>query len=255
MMRQLSPRVVAIIPARFGSQRLEAKPLADIAGKPMVQHVYERVSQAKLVTSVLVATDDERIASAVRSFGGHAVMTPVNLASGSDRIAYVARSLPEADIVVNVQGDEPLLVPGMIDEAVQILLDDATVNVATLVRSIEHEADLLNPGMVKVVLGKGGDCLYFSRSPIPFGREFETGRWAQQHLYFKHIGIYVFRRGFLMQFSEMLPTPLEMAEKLEQLRILEHGFGIRAAITQHDSIPVDTAEDLERVRAIIMQSI
>lgn len=242
-------RTVAIIPARYASQRLPAKPLADIAGKPMIQHVYERASKATLVNAVLVATDDERIAAAVRAFGGHAVMTPSSLQSGSDRIAYVARSMADTDIVVNVQGDEPLLAPAMIDEAVRPLLENPAIPVGTLVRRIETPLELANPGIVKVVLDKDGYCLYFSRSVIPYGRDHLPEEWLDRSAYYKHVGLYVFRREFLLHYARLPRTPLEIAEKLEQLRILEHGYKIKAAITTHDSKPVDTVEDLERIRA------
>ncbi len=246
-------RVVAIIPARYGSLRLPAKPLADICGKPMVQHVYERAAKATLINAVLVATDDERIASVVRGFGGHAVMTPESLQTGTDRIAYVARSLADADIVVNVQGDEPLIEPAMIDEAVEPLTMDASINMGTLVRRIEDNAELTNPGIVKVVCDRDGNGLYFSRSPIPFGRDIPQNEWLKNHAYYKHIGLYVFRREFLSKYTEMAQTPLECTEKLEQLRILENGYKIRCAVTSYDSVPVDTAEDLEKVRAIMLQ--
>jgi 3-deoxy-manno-octulosonate cytidylyltransferase (CMP-KDO synthetase) len=244
-------RVVAIIPARYASQRLPAKPLADIAGKPMVQHVYERTVRATLVHDVLVATDDERIASAVRAFGGRAIMTPESCQSGTDRIASVARDLQHADIIINVQGDEPLIEPAMIDEAVRPLLHGSSIPVGTLVRRIETESDLINPNIVKVVLDRTGTCLYFSRSAIPFGRDRAPNDWLRYHVYFKHIGLYVFRRDFLLRYAEMHQTPLEQAEKLEQLRILEYGYAIRAVETTYDSVPVDTPEDLERVRAVI----
>ncbi|MEK9139158.1 MAG: 3-deoxy-manno-octulosonate cytidylyltransferase [Bacteroidota bacterium] len=246
-----SGRVVAIIPARYASQRLPAKPLADICGKPMVQHVYERAAHARLVNAVLVATDDERIASTVRGFGGHAVMTPESLQTGTDRIAYVARSLPDADIIVNVQGDEPLIEPTMIDEAVGPLVDDNSIKVGTLVRRLESEDELANPGIVKVVLDRKGFGLYFSRSPIPFGRDSRQPEWLKRHSYYKHIGLYVFRREFLNLFAELAPTPLERMEKLEQLRILENGYKIKCTVTSFDSMPVDTQEDLDKVRGII----
>jgi len=254
MSKSQKDRVIAIIPARYASQRLPAKPLADIAGKPMVQHVYERTARATLVHTVLVATDDERIASAVRSFGGHAVITPESCQNGTDRIAFVAKSLKDADIVINVQGDEPLIEPAMIDEAVRPLLDDRNTHMGTLVRRIESEADLVNPNIVKVVLDRDGRCLYFSRSAIPFGRDRAQHDWLQHHTYYKHIGLYVFRRDLLLRYAEMHQTPLERMEKLEQLRILEHGFPIKAVVTLHDSITVDTTDDLERVRALILKT-
>jgi 3-deoxy-manno-octulosonate cytidylyltransferase (CMP-KDO synthetase) len=247
------PRVVVIIPARYGSQRLPAKPLADICGKPMVQHVYERAARATLVNAVLVATDDERIASVVRGFGGRVVMTPESLQTGTDRIGYVARSLADADIVVNVQGDEPVIEPAMIDEAVLPLVRDSSILVGTLVRKIESNDELTNPGIVKVVLDCEGNGMYFSRSPIPFGRDLPPGAWLRYHTYYKHIGLYVFRREFLNTFTAMSQTPSERSEKLEQLRILENGYKIHCTVTSFDSIPVDTREDLDEVRVIVKQ--
>lgn len=241
---------VAIIPARYASERLPGKPLVDIAGKPMIQHVYERACRATLVHRVLVATDDPRILAAVQSFGGEAVMTPSTLQSGSDRIAYVARSLPDADIVVNVQGDEPLIEPDMIDEAILPLRRDGALVAGTLVRRISDERDLRNPSIPKVVLDNDGFCLYFSRSPIPFLRDSGEREWTSVGMFYKHIGLYVYRRAFLLTYAALPRTPLEVLEKLEQLRILEHGYRIKAVVTSHDSTPVDTAADLEKVRAL-----
>ncbi|MDH3252384.1 MAG: 3-deoxy-manno-octulosonate cytidylyltransferase [Ignavibacteria bacterium] len=242
--------IVAIIPARYGSTRLAGKPLADINGKPMIRHVYERVQQATLVDKVLVATDDRRIALAVESFGGQAVMTSATMTTGTDRIAFVARSVPDADIVVNVQGDEPLIVPEMIDEAVTPLINDTSVSVGTLVREIRSLEELRNPNIVKVVMSVHGSALYFSRAVIPYGRDLQEEELLRRHRFYKHIGLYVFRREFLIRLPEMAQTPLELTEKLEQLRILESGVAIRATLTQHDSIPVDTQADLDRVREI-----
>lgn len=247
------PRVVVIIPARYASQRLPGKPLLEIAGKPMIRHVVGRAQQATGVHAVVVATDDARIAEAVRAFGGLAVMTPETLRSGSDRVAHVAASLTEADIVVNVQGDEPLLEPAMIEEAVAPLLHDPSVLCGTLARTLQDVQDLHSSGIVKVVVDRNGDALYFSRSPIPFARDGQPEEWLSLHTYYKHIGLYVFRREFLLQYASLPQTPLEMTEKLEQLRILEHGYRIRVTITHHDSIPVDTPEDLERVRSLFTQ--
>lgn len=240
---------VAIIPARYASERLPGKPLADIGGKPMIQHVYERTSLAKRVHRVIIATDDKRIASAVRAFGGEAVMTPPSLRSGSDRIAYAARSLKEAKIIVNVQGDEPLIVPDMIDQAITPLWEDNTLVAGTLVRRIGSEHELRNPSIPKVVLDRQGYCLYFSRSPIPFVRDHD--QWTVAGDFYKHIGLYVYRREFLLRFSTLPQTPLELLEKLEQLRILEHGYRIKAVETSFDTIPVDTPDDLEKVRKLI----
>ena len=246
-----SLHIVAIIPARYGSRRLPAKPLVEIAGKPMIQHVYERASLASLVDTVLVATDDERVASAVRTFGGNAVMTPASLQTGTDRTAFVARTIPEADIVVNVQGDEPLIESQMIDEAIQPMLENSEITAGTLVKRIQREEELINPNVVKVVLDTNGYCLYFSRSVIPFGQALRRDDWLTHLTYYKHIGLYVFRREFLIQYAAMNPTPLEQSENLEQLRILEHGFRIKGTVTSYDSSPVDTQEDLNAVRALV----
>ncbi len=214
----------------------------------MIQHVYEQAKQSRLLTDVIVATDDARIESAVKKFGGNAVMTPTTLQSGSDRIAFAARSL-EADIIVNVQGDEPLIDPRVIDQTVQLLLDDAAAVVGTAVKRITSLDDLLTPSVVKVVLDKNHFALYFTRSLVPFVRDSaEVTEWLKYAVFYKHLGIYVYRSAFLQVFTSLAPTLLEQAEKLEQLRILENGYRIKAAITEHDSIPVDTQEDLERVR-------
>ncbi len=247
-------RTVAIIPARYASTRLPGKPLLDICGKPMIQHVVERTRQAKLVDEVVVATDDTRIMDAVVSFGGKAVMTPPELPSGSDRIAFVARSMTEVDCVVNVQGDEPLIVPAMIDEAIAPLLADHQIVAGTLVREVETPEELLSPSVVKVVLDHDGYCLYFSRSTIPFLRDVPLSDWLGMSVHYKHIGLYVYRREFLLHYMELPPTPLETLEKLEQLRILEHGYRIKAVATTHNSVSVDTAEDVERVRKLMRGS-
>jgi 3-deoxy-manno-octulosonate cytidylyltransferase (CMP-KDO synthetase) len=244
-------RTVAIIPARFASQRLPGKPLVDICGKPMIQHVVERTRQAKLVDDVVVATDDVRIMDVVQSFGGHAVMTPTELPSGSDRIANVARSLPDAEHIVNVQGDEPMIVPAMIDEAVEPLVTDRRIVAGTLVRKIDTPEELLSPSVVKAVLDHDGYCLYFSRSTIPFLRDQTVSDWLGQGVHYKHIGLYVFTREFLMRYSELPALRLELLEKLEQLRVLEYGYRIKAVVTTHNSISVDTTEDLERVRKLM----
>jgi 3-deoxy-manno-octulosonate cytidylyltransferase (CMP-KDO synthetase) len=242
-------RAVAIIPARYASQRLPGKPLVDIGGRPMIQRVYERARRAASLNSVVVATDDERIANAVADFGGTAIMTSPELPSGTDRVAAAARRVHDAEIIVNVQGDEPLLVPEMVDEAVAVVAGSDAV-AGTLVKKIDNDTELFNSNIVKVVLSGKGECLYFSRSPIPFGRDLAQQEWRRAHPYYKHIGLYVFRRAFLLQYAALPPTPLERAEKLEQLRILEHGYRISAAVTTHDSIPVDTPDDLEKVRLI-----
>lgn len=250
-MSALATRTVVIIPARYGSTRLPGKPLMEICGKPMIQHVVERAGKATLVERVLVATDDQRIVDAVHGFGGEAVMTSPECRSGTDRIAEVVRSMSGVDIVVNVQGDEPLIPPAMIDAAIKPLWDDPLMLVGTLVRRITRVEELNDPAVPKVALDRSGRCLFFTRSPIPYGRDIPPEAWLEQHTYYRHIGIYVFRRSFLLRFASLEQTPLERAEQLEQLRILEHGYSIHAAVTQEESLAVDTPADLERVRGIM----
>ncbi len=236
--------VVAIIPARYQSSRLPGKALADIGGRPMIEHVYRRASAATSVSSVLVATDDERILEAVMSFGGVACLTSPDHQSGTDRLAEVAAEL-SADIIVNVQGDEPLIDPAMIDEAIEPLLADPLVVMSTLRRRIDDPADLQNPNVTKVVVDREGYALYFSRAAIPFVR----GGCPPARAW-RHIGLYVYRRDLLLQLASLEPTELERSEALEQLRALEHGIRILAVETNFDSIGVDTPEDLERVRRL-----
>lgn len=244
-------KVIAVIPARYGSQRLPAKPLVDLLGKPMVQRVYEQAAKANLVDRVIVATDDRRIADVVRSFGGDVMLTSPEIASGSDRVAAVAQEV-DGDIFVNVQGDEPLIPPPMIDEGIRLLIDDPSAKVGTLAKKIEREEELFNPSVVKVVIDKNQRALYFSRSTIPFIRdEADQRRWLSRHTYFKHFGLYVYRREFLLIYSKLPPSPLEQAEKLEQLRILENGTDIKVGFTQYESIAVDTADDVQRVLQIL----
>jgi 3-deoxy-manno-octulosonate cytidylyltransferase (CMP-KDO synthetase) len=243
--------VVAVIPARYASQRLPAKPLVDLLGKPMIQRVYEQVRQASLPSRVVVATDDERIADVVRSFGGEVMLTPASIKSGSDRVAAVAREIP-GDIYVNVQGDEPLIPPAMIDDAVRVLLADPGAQVGTLARRIDAADDLVNPAVVKVVVTPGGVALYFSRAAIPFLRDVaDRSDWVRKHPFFKHVGMYVFRRDFLLTYASMPESVLERAERLEQLRILESGFTIKVGITQYDSLSIDTPDDVQRVIGLL----
>lgn len=247
--------IVGIIPARYGSTRLTAKPLIDLCGKPMIQHVYERASKASSLRSVIVATDHPAIAQAVDGFGGLAVMTPAELRSGSDRIAHVAGSLTDADIIVNIQGDEPLIAPAMINEAVLSLTEDPAAQVGTLIKEITSATDLANPTVVKAVVAVDGRALYFSRSPIPHYRDIrQTDLWHTHHRYYKHIGIYVYRRDILLRYAGWDESTLERAERLEQLRFLEHNVPITTRVTRYDSVPVDTAEDADRVRLLLQQS-
>ena len=247
-LRTSTPRAVAVIPARFASSRLPGKPLADIAGRPMIEHVYRRAAEAPGIDAVVVAADDERIAAAVEKFGGIVRLTKSMHRTGTDRIAEVAGDL-SCDVVVNVQGDLPLIEPGMIAEVLEPLISDATVTMSTLRQATSDLSDISSPHVVKVVVDNRDDALYFSRSAIPFRRGDGPAK-AGCYVY-KHIGLYGFRRDFLLTFAGLPQTPLEQAESLEQLRALEHGFRIRAVATQYESIEVDTPEDLERVRLLL----
>lgn len=242
--------IIAIIPARYGSTRFPGKALVPIKGKPMVQWVYERTKRSSLVQRVIVATDDDRILAAVRKFGGEAVLTAKDHATGTDRIAEVARSLA-CDIVVNVQGDEPLIRPEMIDEAVRPLAEDRMVEMGTIAKRITDPRETGDPNVVKVVLDGKGYALYFSRAPIPWDRDGWSGgaaaSYASAGVHLKHIGLYVYRRDFLLAYAAMRPTPLEDREKLEQLRALEQGHRIRVVVTEHESFGVDIPDDLGKI--------
>jgi len=239
---------IVVIPARYASTRFPGKALADIAGRPMIEHVYRRASAARLVGGVIVATDDARVADAVRSFGGEVRMTSPTHATGTDRIAEVAATL-DCELIVNLQGDEPLIEPASIDEAIEPFTSDPDLLMASLYQRFQTSEDVLDPNIVKVVTDRRGFALYFSRAPIPFFRGTETDRRATGP--FRHIGLYVQRREFLLRVASLDPTPLERAEALEQLRVLEYGFSIKMVETQYDSIGVDTPEDLDRVRRLL----
>jgi 3-deoxy-manno-octulosonate cytidylyltransferase (CMP-KDO synthetase) len=240
--------VVGIIPARYDSKRLPGKPLVLIHDRPMIQHVYQRASEATTLQQLVVATDDPRIQKAVAQFGGEVLMTSGEHLSGTDRVAEAARQLVLKDdaIVVNIQGDEPLLRAEMIDSLVQNLQENGDVPMATLAYPETDNHDLTDPGVVKVVLDAKWRALYFSRSPIPAVRD-----RSSPPPYYKHLGFYGYRNGFLQEFTKLSPGVLEKLEKLEQLRALEHGFSISVVITPFDSISVDTPEDLTRVRKIM----
>lgn len=241
------PSILGVIPARYASTRFPGKPLAILAGKPLIQHVWERASQSKYLSRLVVATDDARIESAALAFGAQVAMTRCDHLSGTDRAAEVAEST-DANIIVNIQGDEPLIDPDAIDAAILTLLDDAQCQMASLKRRITDDSEIQNPNVVKVVTGGNGDALYFSRSPIPFQRGPSAG-------YFKHIGLYIYRRKLLLAYSTLPVGPLEQAEKLEQLRALENGIAIRVAETGYDTIGVDTPEDLAAVERIFASSL
>ena len=235
--------IAIVIPARYGSTRFPGKPLALINVKPMIEHVYRRLAGMEEISQVIVATDDDRIYQTVEEFGGKAVMTPPDLQSGTDRIARVARDL-KADVVVNVQGDEPLLQQEMVREALEPFYEDSGVVMSTLKKRITDVEEINNPNVVKVVTDNKGNALYFSRYPLPYPRN-------EGAVYYKHIGLYVYKRDFLLNYSQMEQTFLEKIESLEQLRALENGYQIRVVETEYDSIGVDTPEDVARVEAIL----
>lgn len=243
-------KIYCVIPARYASTRLPGKPLADIAGKPMIQHVYERAKLAKLPAEVIVATDNELVFQAVQEFGGSVVMTASDHPTGTDRLAEVAQRLPDADVIINVQGDEPLIPPTIIDDLAALFTNSQDELVMATLASplLTEEQD--NPAAVKVVTDLAGNALYFSRSLIPYPRNHHA-----ELTFFKHIGIYAYRRDFLLKFAALKPTPLEQAESLEQLRALEHGYQIRVIKTEFRSVGVDTPEDLERVNQILTQEV
>jgi 3-deoxy-manno-octulosonate cytidylyltransferase (CMP-KDO synthetase) len=242
-------KILGVIPARFQSTRFPGKVLAPIASKPMLQHVYERASQSRYLTSIIVATDDERVFDAARSFGATVRMTSPDHSSGTDRAAEIA-SADTAEIVVNIQGDEPLIDPAAIDTAILPLVHDPEVVMATLKKKIEDPREIIDPNVVKVVTAHNGDAIYFSRCPIPFDRD----RSASVP-YFKHIGLYVYQRDFLLNYSALPVGPLEQSERLEQLRALENGIPIRVVETEYESLGVDTPEDLARVSRLFEASI
>ncbi len=239
-------KAVAVIPARYGSTRLPGKPLLDICGKPLIQRVWDIVARVHNVNEIIVATDDDRIAKTVQDFGGRAMMTSPDCQSGSDRVREVAQTV-EADVYVNVQGDEPLLEPSAIEKLLDVFVQDTSVQVATLCSPISRE-EALSPNQVKVIRDHAGNALYFSRAPLPFVREAnETTE------YFGHIGIYAYRREALCAFTSLPESPLEQAEKLEQLRFLQAGIPIRVIEVPRMGVGVDTQEDLERVRTVIRE--
>jgi 3-deoxy-manno-octulosonate cytidylyltransferase (CMP-KDO synthetase) len=242
-------RILGVIPARFASSRYPGKALAKLAGKPMIEHVWERANMSRYLSDVLVATDDDRIANAVHKFGGHVRMTRADHPTGTDRLAEVASS-EDAALYVNIQGDEPLIDPEAIDAAILSVHGDETVDMGTLKKQIVDPTDIVNTNVVKVVTNLLGDAIYFSRCPIPYERDGRTG----VPIYFKHIGLYVYRRDFLLHYPDLTVGPLEEAERLEQLRAIENGYRIRVVETDYESLGVDTPEDLERVNQLFTVS-
>lgn len=244
-----NPKVVVVIPSRFGSTRLPGKPLVTLGGKPMVQHVYERAKRAQTVHQVLVATDDQRIVDAVQGFGGEARMTRTDHRTGTERIAEVAAH-EEGDIFINVQGDEPLIDPVSIDTAVAALLEEPPAQIATVATAIRHANDIMDPNVVKAVLDFDENALYFSRAPVPWVRD------TQQKIhvkYWKHLGLYAFQREALLEYPTLPQGDLEKIEQLEQLRWLENGWRIRVAEVARDAVSVDVPEDISRVEKLLKE--
>ncbi len=270
MVRSRVPRkILGVIPARLASSRFPGKILAPLASKPMVQHVYERASQARYLTSTIIATDDERIFDAARKFGARVRMTRPDHPTGTDRVAEIA-SAENFDIIVNIQGDEPLIDPDAIDAAILPMVHDDDVLMATLKKKIVEPSEISNPNVVKVITDLNGDAIYFSRLPIPYYRVEQASAISAapenagtiagmasleaRSTHYKHIGLYLYRREFLLAYPTLPVGPLEQAERLEQLRALENGYKIRVVETDYESLGVDTPEDLERVATLFETS-
>ena len=243
------PKVIVVIPARYGSTRLPGKPLISLAGKPMIQRVYERAKLATRVNRVIVATDDERIVKAVDGFGGEARMTRSEHRTGTERVAEVA-AREDGDVFLNVQGDEPLLDPNAIDAAVSSLLEEPQASISTVATPIKTPGDIMDPNVVKVVLDFDGNAIYFSRAPIPWVRD-TASKIQVRHL--KHLGLYVFQREALLEYPTLPQGELERIEQLEQLRWLENGWKIRVTEVEHDAISVDVPEDVPRVEKLLQK--
>lgn len=240
-------RIVGVIPARWGSTRFEGKVLAQICGKPMIQHVWERSRKSHLLDDLIIACDDVRIREAARQFGAKAVLTSPDLASGTDRIAQAVQKDP-ADIVINIQGDEPLIHHTMIDALAKALRDDPAALMATLIKEIQNPDELNDPNVVKVVIDDCKNALYFSRSVIPYDRD---GAGFEKTTYYKHLGIYAYRKKFLTAFRKMPKSHLEQTERLEQLRALEAGVKLKTVLTKRETVGVDTPADLARVESLM----
>ncbi|MET0571682.1 MAG: 3-deoxy-manno-octulosonate cytidylyltransferase [Pedobacter agri] len=241
---------IGIIPARYASTRFPGKPLVDIAGKTMIQRVYEQASKAKSLSKVVVATDDERIADEVKRFGGEFVFTGSQHQSGTDRCAEVIEKLPDYEIVINIQGDEPFIEPAQIDLMASCFIEEK-VQLATLIKPIQSQESIYNPNSPKVVIDINGRAMYFSRSPIPFIRNGEPGVWAEKHQFYKHIGIYGYRTESLKAITKLPPSALEIAESLEQLRWIENGFYIQTKVTDLETVAIDTPEDLLKLNKLL----
>ena len=260
-------RAIGVIPARWKSERFEGKVLANLSGKPLIQHVWERAKESKVLEDLIIAADNEEVIKAVQAFGGKAVYTSQDQPSGTDRIAEVVNPL-EVEVVVNIQGDEPLVHHTMIDDLARVLLEDSSIVMATVIKKITDKEELLNPNVVKVVKDKDGFALYFSRSPIPYDRRtnehhslLDIRAWLSSHapdagsrICYKHIGIYAYTKDFLFTYRGLPKSQLEETEKLEQLRVLENGYKIKTIETEFDTIGVDTPEDLKKVESALKKS-
>ena len=242
-------KTAIIIPARYGSSRLEGKPLIEVGGKPIIQWVYEKAQQAKLADIVIVATDDERIFNAVKQFGGNVEMTSADHQCGSDRIREVADRHPEFSYIVNLQGDEPLIKPESIDSIIKNIKEDEKADISTLIRVIKDEDEINNPNLVKCVIDNNGFALYFSRSKIPFERK------AGIATFYGHLGIYGYKRNALFKMTEAAQTPLERTESLEQLRALETGMKIKTTVVDFVPVGIDTLEDLAKFKSIVTEKL
>ncbi len=241
----MTHKIIGMIPARFGSSRFPGKPLAKISGKSLIQRTYENAKRCPLLQEIYVATDDERIFSHVEDFGGKAVMTSPDCPTGTERLAEAIHlNFSEVDIVINIQGDEPLLEPEVIQDVGEILLNDPVAVMSTAAVPIRSQEEADSRSVNKCVIDTSGNALYFSRSLIPGGH---SEKWDPNITYYKHLGIYGYRRDFLIHYAELDPTPLQMAEDLEQLKVLEHGFRIKVAVVDSQSIGVDTPDDVRRV--------
>lgn len=239
-------KVLGIIPSRYESSRFPGKPLIDLKGKSMIQRVYEQAVKAKLLTKVVVATDDQRIFDHVESFGGNVFMTSDSHPSGTDRCGEVALSYSDMDIIVNIQGDEPLIIPEQINQLCS-LFENNTIQIGTLAKKIDDVSTLSNPNRIKIALGKDQKALYFSRSPIPFNQGNELSEWLSQNDYFRHIGIYAYRRTILNEIVNLEPTIIEKQESLEQLRWLYHGYSIHVGFSEFETPNIDVPEDVAAV--------
>jgi 3-deoxy-manno-octulosonate cytidylyltransferase (CMP-KDO synthetase) len=247
--------VLGIIPARYGSTRLPGKPLIKVHGKTIIERVYDRVHKSSCLSEVVVATDDIRIFNHVRKFGGHALITRLDHPSGTMRCAEVIETMSSFDLIINIQGDEPLINPAQIDQLCEFMREHSDFGIGTLIKKIDHTEDLTNPSVAKVVCGQHGKVLYFSRCPVPFIRDLPIQQWLSRYRFYRHIGMYAYRRDMLKRIGTLPPSDLEQAERLEQLNWIYHGFPVYAKETEYDSIGIDTPEDLALLEKLLELSI